>query len=105
MKKWVSIAVLLAGTHAFAQQDLLNMKGVDRPNPLKNVGIDQKLNTQLPLDIPFRDDVGRDVRLGDYFGKRPVLLALVYYSCPMLCTQILNGLYCYYLTGAFRFFM
>ncbi len=92
MTKWVSIAILLAGSHAFAQQDLLNMKGVDRPAPLKNVGIDQKLNAQVPLDLPFRDEAGRDVRLGDYFGKRPVLLAPVYYSCPMLCTQILNGL-------------
>ncbi len=73
-------------------QDLLNMKGVDRPQPLKNVGIDQKLDAQLPLDLPFRDDSGRDVKLGDYFGKRPVVLALVYYSCPMLCTQILNGM-------------
>ena len=74
-----------------AQQDLLNMKGVDRPNPLKNVGIDQKLGSKVPLDLPFKDDAGREVRLGDYFGKKPVLLALVYYSCPMLCTQILNG--------------
>lgn len=75
-----------------AQQDLLNMKGVDRPSPLKNVGIDQKLNSQIPLDLPFRDEAGRDVKLGEYFGKKPVVLALVYYSCPMLCTQILNGL-------------
>jgi protein SCO1/2 len=68
------------------------MKGTDRPNPLKNVGIDQKLDAQVPLDLPFKDDNGRDVKLGDYFGKRPVVLALVYYSCPMLCTQILNGM-------------
>ncbi len=51
----------------------------------------RRLNAQVPLDLPFRDDAGRDVKLGDYFGKRPVVLALVYYSCPMLCTQILNG--------------
>jgi len=81
----------IAPDAALAQQDLLNMKGIDRPNPLKNVGIDQKLNSQVPLDLPFQDDAGRSVRLGDYFGKKPVLLALVYYSCPMLCTQILNG--------------
>ena len=73
-------------------QDLLNMKGVDRPQPLKSVGIDQKLDSQLPLELAFRDDTGRDVKLGDFFGKRPVVLALVYYSCPMLCTQILNGM-------------
>ena len=92
MKFRFTIGFLLAALSiASAQQDLLNMKGVDRPNPLKNVGIDQKLNTQIPLDLPFIDDAGRSVKLGDYFGKKPVLLALVYYSCPMLCTQILNG--------------
>jgi protein SCO1/2 len=54
--------------------------------------IEQRLNTQLPLDAPFRDESGRTVPLGSYFGKRPVVLALVYYECPMLCTQILNGM-------------
>jgi protein SCO1 len=86
------IAALLTACLAASAQDILNMKGVDRPDPLKNIGIDQKLNAQLPLDLPFRDDSGRDVKLGDYFGKRPVVLALVYYSCPMLCTEILNGM-------------
>lgn len=62
-----------------------------RPGLLKQVGIDQHLNAQVPLDLPFKDDSGRDVRLGDFFGKRPVVLALVYYECPMLCTQVLNG--------------
>lgn len=91
MRKWIPSLFLLAACTSYAQQDLLNMKGVDRPVPLKNVGIDQRLNEQVPLNLPFRDDAGRDVKLGDYFGKRPVVLALVYYSCPMLCTQILNG--------------
>jgi len=86
------IAVLIAVCLPLSAQDLLNMKGTDRPDPLKNIGIDQKLDAQIPLDLPFRDDSGRDVKLGDYFGKRPVVLALVYYSCPMLCTQILNGM-------------
>ncbi|MGI8991696.1 MAG: SCO family protein [Bryobacteraceae bacterium] len=72
-------------------QDLLNFKGTDRQSPLKYVGIDQKLNAQLPLDTVFRDETGLQVKLGGYFGKRPVVLALVYYTCPMLCTQILNG--------------
>lgn len=62
------------------------------PGPLTNVGFEQRLNEQLPLDLTFRDEDGRTVRLGDYFGKRPVILAFVYYECPMLCTQILNGL-------------
>jgi protein SCO1/2 len=63
-----------------------------RPGLLSSIAIDQRLETQVPLDIPFVDETGRDVRLGEYFGKRPVILALVYYECPMLCTQVLNGL-------------
>jgi protein SCO1 len=64
----------------------------DKPGILGRIGIDQRLNTQLPLDLPFVDEAGRQVRLGDFFGTRPVILALVYYECPMLCTQVLNGL-------------
>lgn len=59
---------------------------------LENVGIDQRLGEQLPLDVKFRDENGSTVQLGDYFGKKPVVLTLVYYSCPMLCNQVLNGL-------------
>ena len=73
-------------------QDLLNMKGGHRPTPLTKVTIEQRLDSQLPLDAPFRDENGKTVPLGKYFGKRPVVLALVYYQCPMLCTQILNGM-------------
>ena len=62
------------------------------PEPLKEVTFEQRLDTRLPLDTRFRDEEGRDVALGDYFGKRPVVLAFVYYSCPMLCTQVLNGM-------------
>lgn len=60
---------------------------------LKEVRIDQKLDGQVPLDLPFTDERGREVTLGSYFGTRPVVLALVYYECPMLCTQVLNGLF------------
>ena len=63
-----------------------------RPGILSKIHLDQHLDKQLPLDLPFTDETGRRVTLGDYFGKRPVVLALVYYECPMLCTQILNGL-------------
>jgi protein SCO1/2 len=63
-----------------------------KPGLLSKVGIDQHLNQQIPLDLPFTDESGRDVRLGEFFGKRPVVLALVYYECPMLCTQVLNGM-------------
>ncbi len=62
------------------------------PRALRNVGIDQKLGAQIPLDILFQDEAGRPVRLGQYFGDRPVVLVLAYYNCPMLCTQVLNGL-------------
>jgi len=63
-----------------------------QPSILSKVGIDQHLNDQLPLDLRFRDEAGKDVRLGDYFGKRPVILSLVYYRCPMLCGEVLNGM-------------
>ena len=62
------------------------------PKALDNVGIDQKLNEQLPLDLVFKDENGADVKLGDFFGKKPVVLSLVYYQCPMLCNQVLNGM-------------
>ena len=56
------------------------------------VGFDQKLGAQVPLDLHFRDEAGRDRRLGDYFGRKPVILVLLYYRCPLLCSQVLNGL-------------
>ena len=63
-----------------------------RPPGLKNVGVQQNLNHQIPADLMFTDDLGRSVRLGDYFGKRPMILNLVYYNCPMLCGEVLSGL-------------
>ena len=65
---------------------------VGLPAALKEVGIDQKLNGQLPLDLVFQNERGEQVKLGDYFGKKPVVLSLVYYDCPMLCNQVLNGM-------------
>ncbi len=62
------------------------------PNVLRDVGIDQRLDTQVPLALSFRDENGATVRLRDYFDSRPVILVLAYYRCPMLCTQVLNGL-------------
>jgi protein SCO1/2 len=59
---------------------------------LKKVDIEQRLGNQIPLDLKFRDESGREVRLGEYFAKgKPVALTLVYYECPMLCSQVLNG--------------
>jgi protein SCO1/2 len=62
------------------------------PPGLRDVGLDQKLDAQVPLSLTFRDDSGREMPLSSYFGSRPVILTLVYYQCPMLCTQVLNGL-------------
>lgn len=59
---------------------------------IKDIGIDQKLGDQIPLDLTFRDEQGQEHKLRDYFGKRPVIIAPVYFNCPMLCTLILNGL-------------
>lgn len=67
------------------------------PNAVKNVGIDQRLNEQIPLDAVFKDEQGHDVRLGQFFKDKPVVLSLVYYTCPMLCNQVLNGM-----LGSFR---
>jgi protein SCO1 len=62
------------------------------PAALREVGFDQNLNQQLPLDVEFHDEHGRSVRIGEYFGSRPVVLAFVYYGCPMLCLQSLSSL-------------
>ena len=65
----------------------------DRPPAiLDKVGITQNLNTQLPLALNFVDETGKSVQLGSYFGRHPAILALVYYQCPMLCSEELNGL-------------
>ena len=62
------------------------------PPALREVSFDQRLAHQVPLDIELKDESGTRVKLGDYFGKRPVVLSLVYFECPMLCTLTLNGL-------------
>ena len=81
-----ALAILvLAGTAGFAQQYGL-------PAMVRGVGIDQNLNGQVPLELTFKDETGQAVRLGQYFGKKPVVLALVYYECPGLCDLVLNGL-------------
>jgi protein SCO1/2 len=65
----------------------------DQPPPLLNkIQITQKLNAQLPLNLQFLDETGKTVRLGDYFGKRPAILSMVYYQCKMLCPEEINGL-------------
>jgi protein SCO1/2 len=61
------------------------------PDVMKQIGIDQRLDAQVPLDLAFRDEQGASVSLRQFFGRRPVILTLVYYQCPMLCTFVLNG--------------
>jgi protein SCO1 len=63
-----------------------------RPPGLKNVGIEQHLDEQIPPELAFRDETGKAVRLGDYFGRKPMILNLVYYQCPMLCGEVLAGM-------------
>ena len=62
------------------------------PRPLREIGFDQNLDRRVPLDTTFRDEAGATLLLGDYFGERPVVLVFAYYDCPMLCTQVINGL-------------
>lgn len=63
-----------------------------KPAALEKVGIDQHLNWQVPLDLAFVDENGKQVQLRQYFGEKPVIITMVYYTCPMLCTEVLNGL-------------
>ena len=86
----VAFLALASGAAAQLASDPMQSVGV-RPELLKQVGIDQKLNQSIPLDLTFRDENGANVQLGQFFGQKPVILTLVYYNCPMLCTQVLNG--------------
>jgi protein SCO1/2 len=86
-------ALLLAASALRAQTVPSNMgpSAATMPPALVNVGFEPPLNGQMPLDLPFRDETGRSVHLRDYFGQKPVVLAFVYYSCPMLCDQVQQG--------------
>lgn len=92
----VCASLLATGTRANAQNPAGLAEPGDptsaKPGILSKIAIDQRIGHQVPPDIPFVDEHGQPVKIGDYFGKRPVVLALVYYECPMLCTQVLNGL-------------
>jgi protein SCO1 len=91
----IALLLLFAGGIARAQL-YSEPKAVDaqqgKPPILQNIGIDQRLNQQLPLDLEFRDEAGQPVKLNQYFGKKPVILTMVYYSCPMLCSEVLSGI-------------
>ena len=96
MQGWKAVLVVITAA-AIAQAQIYKDRQTAvtasvLPPALRNIGLDQKLNGQIPLNLVFRDEAGRDARLTSYFGSRPVVLALVYYQCPMLCTQVLNGM-------------
>ncbi len=74
----------IAASSASAQQ-------LSTPAILSKVGITQNLNARIPPDLMFRDETGKSVRIGDFFGKKPIVLSLVYFDCPALCTEVLNG--------------
>jgi protein SCO1/2 len=87
-----SLALALLPPFASAQMGAVPPPRPATPGVLQEIGFDQRLGEALPLDAAFTDEQGRSVKLGDYFGKRPVVLSFVYYECPMLCTIALNGL-------------
>jgi protein SCO1/2 len=96
----VLLVILLSVTTAFGQgmsKGIMSPPSNVRPPSLQNVGIEQHLDAQIPVDLAFTDDTGRSVKLGDYFGHKPLILNLVYYNCTMLCGEALSGL-----TGAMK---
>lgn len=100
IRKLATISLLLAGAgatvavYAQAPPRMQPGDGVinQKPSILDQVGIDQRLNQQVPLDLTFTDENGNAVQLRQYFGSKPVILSLVYYKCPMLCSQVLSGM-------------
>jgi protein SCO1/2 len=88
MRRLITIATVFA---VLQLSHVLAQRSDGGPDILENVGLDQKLGSQVPLDLEFLDESGQRVTLGQYFGENPVILTLVYYECPMLCTLILNG--------------
>ena len=99
--RWVSLSTVFAIALMFASTATAQLAAYDQnasyskpasENPFANIGLDQRLNTQIPLALQFRDETGKTVQLGDYFGKKPVILSFAYYDCPMLCTLVINGL-------------
>jgi protein SCO1/2 len=85
-------AAALAGAQAAPKAELGQSPANTTPSILENVGIDQHLNQKIPLDLNFVDENGQPVQLRQYFGGKPVIITMVYYTCPMLCSQVLSGL-------------
>jgi protein SCO1/2 len=90
-----SVAMSVCGfaqVSSYGDKQAGDNSGNELPRVLKTVGVAQHLNQQLPLNAAFLDETGKQVTLGDYFGKRPAVLSLVYYNCPMLCSEEMDGL-------------
>lgn len=88
----VAIALLAASASAQMNNGVMSPPANTRPPRLENVGIEQHLDGQIPADLTFRDETGKTVKLGDYYGRKPLILNLVYYNCTMLCGEALAGL-------------
>jgi protein SCO1/2 len=88
----LSAAVVSAQTGAQGLRPEGGLPADQTPSVLQRVAFEQRLDQPLPLDLEFTNEHGRTVRLGEFFGGKPVILTFVYYECPMLCTQVLNGL-------------
>ena len=86
------IAALATAASAQINSGVMSPPANTRPPRLENVGIEQHLDAQIPPDLAFRDETGKPVKLGDYFGRKPLILNLVYYNCTMLCGEALAGL-------------
>jgi protein SCO1 len=88
----VAVSLAIPAIAQYPAEKPLGASAQSTPTFLKNAGIDQRLGTQIPLNLRFRDAAGVDAPLGQYFGKKPVAMAMVYYKCAMLCPQVLHGL-------------
>lgn len=98
MKMFLSVLLLAATAGPAWAQPSAPLSAPPPGNPataqipmLRDAGLDQKVDSLVPADLAFVDESGRDVRLGDYFGARPIVLVLAYFECPVLCTQVINA--------------
>src|SRR3981189_1349105 len=86
-----ALSLAVSGLYAQSVPGSVGPTAATMPPALQNVGFEPQLNAQMPLDLPFRDESGRSVQLREYFGQKPVVLAFLYYGCPMLCHQGQQG--------------
>ena len=87
-----AVVLVAAGAQAQLYSEPKAAVPMGKPESILKVGIDQHLNQQLPLDLKFRDENGAEATLGQYFGRKPIILTMVYYTCPMLCGEVQSGL-------------